>query len=594
VIVIFIITQITGTPDYFSKVAPKLPNGSLTVNVLFLISAGLAGLVGLVGKKPLSLGVGVAGLYGLLFIAIPLFISYNKPYSICMQLPFISQYCNPREVRVQGPEIVTIPVSGGVGLTYGAPDVGVPATTLYAGEPYEYTFTFMNYYSVPITFKLNTSIVSTYATGIKFNFPFNQRIPELKANHFYQDGVFIDPEQLTAEPLKGCNYYQWQINQAQNIPAEEVECAKDKPCGDPKKGCVELEYMKCKCVDWVEATCTGAPLYLRTDVEHTGYFVGLANLYYSSVNVPPEPAYQLTQGPLSVTVEFLPNPYIGPVHYYRNDTSMYVTFKNMGGDITITSFNVTPLTTNITTIDKEKGMMLEEIVGTKKEWCREGEIIGRVIPSGEEFSMLLCKLEAPHVTTNLINLTNNQTIEINNVTFDRILYYCNKIRTSQQNYWNLVDWYKEGNTIEVPGNFTIVIDSISENAAQISVHLPSGSNYTKTYTINDQFKDDGVEFIVLNISENSVQLNISSNQTTGYTFWSTYWEKIYQGIEESGLCELLKKGNESSEGEIVSNALKYTNIKVEFTYIRNTYFKSQEIRPYTRTEKCIELEKQKA
>jgi sRNA-binding carbon storage regulator CsrA len=191
-------------------------------------------------------------------------------------------------------------------------------------------------------------------------------------------------------------------------------------------------------------------------------------------------------------------------------------------------------------------------------------------------------------------LTNNQTIEINNVTFDRILYYCNKIRTSQQNYWNLVDWYKEGNTIEVPGNFTIVIDSISENAAQISVHLPSGSNYTKTYTINDQFKDDGVEFIVLNISENSVQLNISSNQTTGYTFWSTYWEKIYQGIEESGLCELLKKGNESSEGEIVSNALKYTNVKVEFTYIRKTYYESQSIRPYTRTEKCIELEKQKA
>ena len=594
VVAVFILTRIIGTPDYFSKVAPKLPNGSLTVNVLFLISAGLAGLVGLVGKKPLSLGAGVGGLYGLLFIAIPLFISYNKPYSICMQLPFISQYCNPKEVRVQGPEIVTIPVSGGVGLTYGAPQIGRPSATLYAGEPYEYTFTFTNHYSVPITFKLNMSIVSRYATGVKFNFPFTQRISELKPNQFYQDGVFIDPAQLTAEEVYGCPYYVWQINATQKIPAEKVECAKDKPCNITGnitgKSCVKTDYMECKCVGWNETTCSGAALYLHTDVEHTGYFVGLANLYYSSINEPPKPAYRLTQGPLSVTVEFQPNPYIGPVHYYRNDTSLYVTFKNMGGDITITSLNVTPLVTNITTIDKEKGMMLEEIVGVEKKWCREEEIVGRFIPSGREFSLMLCKLTPPYVNTTLKNLTDNRTIEINNVTFDRILYYCNKIKVLQ-NYWNVIDWYKEGDIIEVPGNFTIIVGPISEDSVEINVTLPSGTSKNKSYGVNEQLKEEGLEFTVLNISEGGVQLNISSNVsigTAGYTFWSSYWENIYKGIDESGLCELLKKGNES-ESKIVSNALKYTQVKIEFTYVRKTTFESGKIVPYTRTEECMAL-----
>jgi len=609
VVAVFILTRIIGTPDYFSKVAPKLPNGSLTVNVLFLISAGLAGLVGLVGKKPLSLGAGVGGLYGLLFIAIPLFISYNKPYSICMQLPFISQYCNPREVRVQGPEIVTIPVSGGVGMEYSTPG------TLYAGEdPYEYTFTFRNYYSVPITFTLKPSIISEYATKIKFNIPetvFKQRINELNKSQFYQDGVFIDPRQLEAEPVQGCPYYVFQINKTQNIPAEKIECAKDKSCNDSSKACVKTDYMECKCAGWAEATCSGAPLHVETEVEHTGYFVGVANIYYSSVNAPPKPAYNLLQGPLSVTVEILPNPYIGWMYYLRNETSMYVTFRNLGGNITITSFNVEPLVTNITTIDKEKQMMLIETVGVEKKGCRD-DLAGMQLPFGSEIGMLLCNLSAPYVNTTLINLTDNKTIELNNVTFDRVLYYCNKIRApeeeeTQPTYWNYstVDWYKEGDVINLPENFTIIVDNVSEDRVNITVnHTISILGGVGISTKSEQFYNLGIYpvhewrlvenrfyFEPLNISQKSVQLNISirySNESTGYIFWSSYWENIYKGIEESGLCELLKKGNETESG-IVSNALKSTGVKVEFTYVRSTVFRSSSIGPYTRTKKCIGL-----
>jgi len=368
VTILFVIVNFIGSPNYF-KAAGKIPNGQLIANILLLISSSFAGLIAWKGKRYVSFGVGSGGLIAFLFFIMPFALTYTKPYSICMNLPFISQYCNPKEVRVQGPEVVTIPVHGGIDLMYGAPDVGVPASTLYAGGPYEYTFTFRNYYSVPITFTLKHSIISRYATDIKFNIPetiFKQRINELNQSQFYQDGVFIDPMQLVPEPVQGCPYYVYQINKTQNIPAEKVECARDKPCKDSSKVCVKIDYMECKCAGWEEATCSGDPLYIETEVEHTGYFVGVANLYYSTVNAPPKPAYKIQQGPLSVTVEFLPNPYIGYMHYYRNYTSMYVTFRNLDGDITITWFNVTPLTTNITTVDKEKQMMLIETVGVEK------------------------------------------------------------------------------------------------------------------------------------------------------------------------------------------------------------------------------------
>jgi len=605
--ILFVIVNFIGSPNY-SKVAGKIPNGSLIVNILLLISSGFAGLTAWKGKSYTSFIAGSGGLIAFLFFIMPFGISYGKPYSICMNLPFISQYCNPREVRVQGPEIVTIPVSGGVGMEYNTPG------TLYAGEdPYEYTFTFRNYYSVPITFTLKPSIISEYATKIKFNIPetfFKQRINELNKSQFYQDGVFIiDPRQLEAEPVQGCPYYVFQINKTQNIPAEKIECAKDKSCNDSSKACVKTDYMECKCAGWAEATCSGAPLHVETEVEHTGYFVGVANISYSSINAPPQPAYELRQGPLSVTVEFIPNPYIGWMYYLRNETSMYVTLRNRGGNITITSFNVEPLITNITTIDKEKQMVLIETVGVEKKWCKD-DLIGKNLPkSGIEIGMLLCKFSAPCVKTELINLSDNRTIELNNVTFDRVLYYCNKIR-APQNYWNTVDWYKEGDVIEVPGNFTIRIGSISIEevtdsvptkwSVEINVTLPSGASTLKNYTSSEQFKEEGLEFVIggfmerptiLGTRERLVLLNITANISTeisGYTFWSSYWENIYKGIEESGLCELLKKGNETGSG-IVSNALKSTGVKIELTYTRSISFGSDDITPYTRTTKCIEL-----
>lgn len=607
VVILFVIVSFIGSPDYF-KAAGKIPNGSTIVNILLLISAGFAGLIAWKGKSYTGLFVGSGGLMAFLFFIMPFGLTAAKPYSVCMNLPFISQYCNPREVRMQGPEVVTIPVSGGVGMEHSTPG------TLYAGEdPYEYTFTFRNYYSVPITFSLKPSIISDYATKIKFSIPnttFQQRINELNKSQFYQDGVFIDPHQLKAEPVQGCPYYVWQINKTQNIPEEEVECAHDKPCEDPSKACVKTDYMECKCAGWAEATCSGAPLYIETEVEHTGYFVGVAKIYYSSVNAPPKPAYNLLQGPLSVTVEFLPNPYIGYMEYLRNVTSMYVTFRNLGGNITITSFNVKPLVTNITTIDKEKQMMLIETVGVEKKGCRD-DLAGMQLPFGSEIGMLLCNLSAPYVNTTLINLTDNQTIELNNVTFDRVLYYCNKIRApeeeTQPTYWNYstVDWYKEGDVINLPENFTIIVDNVSEDRVNITVnHTISILGGIGISTKSEQFYNLGIYpvhewrlvenrfyFEPLNISQKSVQLNVSirySDESAGYTYWSSHWENIYKGVEESGLCELLKKGNEN-ETKLVSDALKSTGVKVEFTYVRSTVFRSSSIGPYTRTEKCIEL-----
>ncbi|MEM2506771.1 MAG: hypothetical protein QXG39_03730 [Candidatus Aenigmatarchaeota archaeon] len=500
IMVVLLICYFIGSPDYF-KLSKKVEYGFFIVFVFFIISLAVAGIISYYGNTYTKLSIGCTILISVLFFIIPFIMSSISPYSICMQLPYISQYCNPREVRVKGPEIVKVPLSGGIALTFSLPQ------TLYAGEPFDYTFTLINYYEDSINFQIKKSYaLSTYGSKVKFVYPFTQRINVLKRGEFYQDGVLVDPSQFTVEGVEGCPYYEFELENG-----EKVECAKDKPCGTDKESCIKIGYKKCECADWLKATCSGSDVKLGMEIQHTGFLIGNASLYYSSVTTKPAPAFSLLQGPLNVTIEFQPNPYIGPLHYYRNDISMYVTIASRSGDIVIDEFNVTPLTTIITTIDREKKKKLVETVGTEVIWCED--VSGTFIPSREGITKLFCKLKPPHVKTELIDLESGQTIELNNVSFDRVVYYCNKIKPNE--------------------------------------------------------------------TENK----------TGHIFWSNYWEKIYQSIEESGLCEMLKKEKNTTEETIVENSLKFVSIYIGVNYTRHSVFESSLITPYTRTEECINFSK---
>lgn len=440
----------------------------------------------------------------LMFILIPLLSPANY-YKFCKQIPFMygTSICKPREVKVDPIKTVKIPVAGGITVRIETP------STLYGGNPYEFTFVITNLYDRDINFLIKPSIVSYYGSNIEFIQPFNQKISSLKPREFYQDVVFLNPNEMYTG--KGtCPYTTDQISIATGLPEDKVPCSRGKPCENPKASCTKLDVFQCACVDWNLATCSRNPLKVKMNIKHTGFFLGNSSLYYSEKIVNPVRATELIQGPLRVIIEFIPNPYVATIHGYREDVSMFVTFQNFGGEIRLNNFKVLPQKTVIHTIDKEKEIELLEEVGTEVISCRSlEEILPGTLKSGSEIGGKLCTLKPPFVKTTLIDLRNKEVIEVNNVTYSFINNYCYKVKP--------------------------------------------------------------------NITER------------GYVFWSTNWDKIYETVSESGLCELLKKEN-VKEREIVKESLSYVHVLLELEYEREIDFYSGEIVPYTRTEECMKVE----
>jgi len=439
----------------------------------------------------------------LFLFAIPL-ISPKAYYGFCKQIPFLygTMLCKAREVRIDPLKTVKIPVTGGISMKIETP------STLYAGEPYEFVFTLTNLYERDISFELKPSMVSSYGSDIEFIQPFKQKTSSLKPKEFYQDSVYLNPDEMTVGN-RTCPYSTMQLSVAQNIKAENVTCSHDKPCENDKAACGKLDIFECDCVDWAKATCSKNSLKAKVNIEHSDFFLGNSSLYYSEKITKPAYGFELTQGPLIVITEFLPNPYIAAIHQYRESVSLYVTFRNLGGFIQVRNFKVLPQNTVIHTIDREKQLELIEEVGTQVISCRNiNEILPEGLSSGAEVGGKLCDLKPPFVKTTLIDLETNEVKELNDVTYPFLTNYCGKTK---------------------PGE-------------------------------------------------------------TGQTYWSTNWDKIYTAVKESGLCEILEK-KDSEEKQTVEKALAHVDVIIEFEYDRKMNYYSQEVVPYTRTEKCMELAK---
>jgi hypothetical protein len=477
--------------------------GTLGAMILFVIVLVFFLVLAFAIKSFLVYSVVITILTATLMLTIIPLLSPRNYYSFCKQIPFIygSPLCRPREVRIDPLKAVKIPVTGGITMKIETPG------TLYAGNPYEFLFTLTNVYERDISFDLTPSIVSSYG-NIQFIQPFNQKISSLKPKEYYQDFVSLNPGEMYVKEGT-CPYSTQQLSIAKGLPEEKIDCSIEKSCENPKSVCGKLDIFDCGCIDWNLATCSKNPLKAKVSVKHTGFFLGNASLYYSDEITRPTYATELTQGPLRVTIEFIPNPYIASIHQYREDVNMFVTFKNLGGDIEVKSFKIIPQKTVIHTIDKEKGVELIEEVGTEIINCKDiNEILPQTLTTGSEVGGKLCTLKPPFVKTTLNDLEGGKTIEVNNVAFSLINNYC----------------------------------------------------YKKTQKPNQE----------------------------GYVFWSSNWDKIYETIDESGLCEFLKK-KDVKESEIIKNALTHVNVLIEFEYVRRIDFYSQEIVPYTRTEECMKL-----
>jgi len=479
--------------------------GTTATTIIFIVLEIICVLIGLMASRGVFF-VSMVVIVVLLFALIP-FLSPKNYYGFCKNIPGLSgsEWCKSREVTITSLKTVKIPVSGGISVKVETPG------TLYAGDPYEYTFTLTNYYERDITFELQPSIVSSYGSNINFVQPFTQKTDSLKPKEYYQDSVYLNPEEMTIEEGT-CPYKTEQIAAAHFIHLENVTCSVDKPCENSKEVCAKLDTFECDCVDWAKATCSRNPLKAKVSVKHSAFFLGNASLYYSEQITSPAYGSELTQGPLRVIVEFQPNPYIASIHEYRDTVSMYVTFKGLSGDIDVKNFKVTPQNTNITTVDKEKQMELVEEVGTEVVSCRDiSEILQQTLSSGAEVGGKLCDLKPPSVKTTLIDLKTNQVTEVNDVTYPFLANYCSKTNVSEPGTtsWS-TNWDKIYSAVDSSGlceilnkkdsgDRQVVQDAMAyvnvliefEYSRKIDFYSDNVVPYTRTETCCDLVKESG-------------------------------------------------------------------------------------------------------
>lgn len=434
-VVVFLsfLTMTIGSPNYYKVLGVKY--GSLTAGLSFL-GLIIVGMVLIAVKSPPGFTVASVFFAIFVFLILPYVLAVANVSGICLKIPipYLSQYCHTTEVYVEPMKTVKIQVGGGIELTLET------SKNLYAGSSYEFGFNIKNDYDGPITFKLTPVLASSYGKNLEgknleFTQKFDQQKDVLSPNENYPGSFLMDPTKMEVKEAFLCPYHASQIVSANKVQLKDVKCADDKPCGDSNMMCVETGNYECKCADWTVATCSKSPVTVKMYVDHSGFFIGNASLYYAEKTAPQQPAAEITQGPLHVIIEFQPNPYIATINQYREDISMRVGFRNLGGDMTIKDFKVEPQNTIIHKIDPKNGVELVEEVGTQIISCKSIEEIipSGFLPSGKETSGVLCKLTPPSVKATLKDLNKDQVIETDNIRTDKISDYCNQVKTETFN-----------------------------------------------------------------------------------------------------------------------------------------------------------------
>lgn len=373
----------------------------------------------------------------ILLILIP-FLSPSSWYNMCKIIPLISssEYCNPIRIKITPAKYISTQTTGGVNIRFNAPK------SMYGGEPYEYSFSIKNLFPSSINFYVTPLLAIKYGTSIiYFSSPFKQEVTNINSNTSYQSSVFIDPKNIKSEnsipfikssycPYTSTDiarhkgYYTTDVFGKTNFDLEKVECASDKPCKE--KMCITLRSFECTCLDFIDLTCsTDSKIYPTIYLKNSGMMRAKITLYYSEKYTQPVNPIKFSNDDITLSLELIPNPYIGTVHKYLTDVNLFLKIKNSGGgiikvkEITLT----TPKTTIITT-DLSKEITLVEEIGTDIIECKKvSDLFPIGIETDEEYGGLFCKLKPPQVKATLIDNRNNES-ESTNITYNVILDYC--------------------------------------------------------------------------------------------------------------------------------------------------------------------------
>ena len=450
VVVVFLIVllmRMYPSPNYSEWIATNW--GMLAANLSFLLV--LAAVAVLLPRGPVGFLFGAIGFWIVLNVVGPFILHLLSPGSgFCIppsafqnkwlgQLDFLRKLeCKERlkkETVIYQGKMVHVPVGGGIFVSFGIQGKPRP---LPAGREYEEIFMIQNFYEGNITItKFEPWMFTYYMNGLSF-IPTSQiklRKSELSPREKLPGVITFREDELNIKARMPCKFTEEIIREKAKytgIDPNKIPCAFPNYCNDSfcdcdHSICVETHNYVCNCTNWVDATCSGKPFYLAANVTHTGFFIGNASLYYSEEKETPVSFPQLKQGPITVTLNFWPNPYIRK--YYEEYIDTVQLFGDVkierGHDFTIQDVSVEPILTTVSTIDYEHNLQFNETIGISIKSCEGLEELKDVINNGAtRWSGVLCNFTKPEVNLTVTNLKSGETLEMINITFDQIPKYC--------------------------------------------------------------------------------------------------------------------------------------------------------------------------
>jgi hypothetical protein len=433
IFLLLLITIFLPSPNYYKVFGLRI--GTLPVYIMFIF-AFLISFVLAASKFPKILVFGVVYVVFLYFL-IPLVI-FATTTKVCVEnvslfgirIPLISDFLEQRSCKRlisyslmrTGREYVIPSVSGlqvKIGLNEMLP--------LEAGSSYTEVVLMRNNYQGSISLlSIKPYIKSDYYNIIFIPTDYQQKKSMLIKGETYGEEISFNPSSLEIDSSKKCLY----SNDIMSMAGRKSECAYDVPCSSKnnlKAACVEIGKLQCKCVDWVEATCSLESLNIILNITHTGFLVGKGILYYFEDYVESSlPYYTYTQHPAEVSFNFIPNPWFQKRYTgYIDEVKMVAQIKMYGADSQLTYLEVEPRDTVINITDDYNNVLIKETIGIKKKSCVSLNEINRAIKSTGEWVGILCTFAPPSVNLEIKNLTNGEEILNASISIGLINQYCN-------------------------------------------------------------------------------------------------------------------------------------------------------------------------
>jgi hypothetical protein len=475
-------------------------------------------------------------------------------------------------------KVYTIPSLSGIKLEIGMGEMN----PLPAGGSYKEAIFLRNNYAENVSLlKIQPILKSKYFNTFFIPTDYQQSKTNLLPGEVYGEEIKFDPHHLemeTSAPI--CK-----------VPREDMEkagitgeCdANTLACPSPfgyQTACVETSRTYCECIDWVKATCSGAPLTLYLLVTHTGFLTGKGILYYFEKYMQTSlPAYKYSQPPAEATFKFIPNPWFQERYgKYINEVFLFAQIKVGGRNPQLTSLEVEPRDIVINITDLYKNISITETVGIVKKDCNLKEKlkeINEVLKSRGHWSGILCTFTPPSVHVKIVNLTNNEVLLDEPISLLLLNEYCN---TSYEAFKYSMEF----------------ISNVSQNKTE---NENVAKNESEEVPSHEEPSPEESEEVL------EEKLLSKGGIITEMEIYKKYWnylrvinslpESTRKSIKEHNICSYLRENipKEKKGGkEAIEENLRRVAVWIRFDYITTSVKASRSISPYY-TSFCESLAK---